>query len=153
MEMTAADVMTRNVISVNKSTTILELVEIFFSKKVSGVPVVDDKGALVGIISKTDLVTHGLEKELKSILGNKMPGQSEIGLPDFDYLLGPEPSTETVDRIMSSPVVTAAPDTKVTKLVKIMLDNKIHRIIIVEKENLVGIITSMDLLKIIETGE
>ena len=71
MDVAVEEIMVKDVVCVNTAVSLQELVEIFFSKKVSGVPVVDDNSKLVGIISKTDLVTHGLEKELNTIIGSK----------------------------------------------------------------------------------
>ena len=150
MDVKAADIMTRDVICVQASTTLQELVEFFFSKPVGGVPVVKGE-KLVGIISKTDLVTHGLEKELSSILGEKMKGSSSVDLPDFENLLGPDLAQETVGQVMKSPVITAKPSTNVSEIVRIMLDKKIHRIVITENKKVVGIITSMDLLRLLDT--
>lgn len=150
MNAKAEDIMTRNVVTVFTKSTLQDLVEIFFSKKVSGVPVVDENSMLVGIISKTDLVTHGLEKELHSIMGQKMSGSSSIDLPDFDNLLGPEPSSATVEGIMTTPVITAKPSTGISEIVGIMLKNKIHRVIIINNGKVEGIVTSMDLLRLLD---
>jgi len=149
MDVKAADVMTRDVVCVQSTTTLQKLVELFFSKLVSGVPVIEGE-KLVGIISKTDLVTHGLEKELSSILGKKMKGSANVELPDFENLLGPYLSQETVGQVMKSPVITAKQSTSVSEIVRIMLDKKIHRIVITENEKVVGIITSMDLLHLLD---
>jgi len=150
MDVKAADVMTRDVVCVQTTTTLQGLVELFFSKLVSGVPVVEGE-KLVGIISKTDLVTHGLEKELSSILGKKTKGSANVDLPDFENFLGLDPSHETVGQVMKSPVITAKPSTSVSEIVRIMLDKKIHRIVITKNEKVVGIITSMDLLHLLDT--
>lgn len=144
------DIMTSNVINVHVSTTLQELVELFIEKKLSGVPVINDDGNLVGIISKTDLVTHGLEKELSELLSNNTARTSNMDLPSFDNLLGANPVHEVVEDIMSTPVITARPDTDISELVKTMLDSKIHRIIITENDKIKGIVTTMDLLRLID---
>ncbi|MCH7783529.1 CBS domain-containing protein [candidate division KSB1 bacterium] len=150
MDVTVEEIMVKDVVCVHTSVSLQELVEIFFSKSVSGVPVIDDDSKLVGIISKTDLVTHGLEKELNTIIGTKMADSSLSDLPDFDNLLGPEPSQSTVGEIMTSPVITAEPRTKVSKIARIMLENKIHRVVITKKDRVVGIVSSMDLLRLLK---
>lgn len=150
MDVTVEEIMVKDVVCVHTSVSLQELVEIFFSKSVSGVPVIDDDSKLVGIISKTDLVTHGLEKELNTIIGTKMADSSLSDLPDFDNLLGPEPSQSTVGEIMTSPVITAEPRTKVSKIAGIMLENKIHRVVITKKDLVVGIVSSMDLLRLLK---
>lgn len=150
MDVTVEEIMVKDVICVHTSISLQELIEIFFSKKVSGVPVIDDDSKLVGIISKTDLVTHGLEKELSTIIGAKSAESSLSDLPDFDNLLGPEPSQSSVGEIMTTPVITAEPTANVSKIVTMMLEKKIHRVVITKNDLVVGIVSSMDLLRLLE---
>ncbi len=151
MGVSASEIMTRKVICVQTSATIQELVELIFSKRVSGVPVLDEDSKLAGIVSKTDLVTHGLEQELSSILGQKSENTTHVEMPDFDNLLGFAPSVETVDQIMTTEVVTAPPSSEIKEIVRMMLEKKIHRVVITEDNSVVGIVTSMDLLRLLDT--
>jgi len=150
MELTAEDIMTRDVVCVSKTTTMQELVEILISKRIGGVPVVDEDGKLVGIISKTDLVTHGLEKELRTLLSDEKRRLHDHELPDLDNLLGPEPSMIAVESIMKTQVITASKDTNIYQLVKIMLKHRIHRIVIAENNKIAGIVTTVDVLRKID---
>lgn len=150
MNIKAFDIMTKEVITVHESTNLQELVEMFIEKKLSGVPVVDDNENLVGVISKTDLVTHGLEKELSALLGKKMNKSAYVDLPDLDNMLGPDPGHETVGDIMTVPVITESPNSTLKELVKTLLENKIHRIVISEDNKIKGIVTTMDILKLID---
>jgi len=150
MEIKAADIMNRDVVCVKRSTTLQELVEILFTKRVGGVPVVDDKEELIGIVSKTDLVTYGLECELCEILGNKKENPLLSDLQNFANIQGQEPSSVTVEQIMTTPAIAADPNAPVTDIVRIMLAKKIHRIIIAEGKKVVGIITTMDLLRLLD---
>ena len=150
MDVAVAEIMVKDVVCVNTSISLQELVEIFLSKNVSGVPVIDDNSKLVGIISKTDLVTHGLEKELTTIIGAKTENSSLSDLPDFDNLLGPEPSQSTVSEIMTSPVVCADPTTNVSEIAGTMLNKKIHRVVITKNDIVVGIVSSMDMLRLLD---
>ncbi|MFC1728981.1 HPP family protein [candidate division KSB1 bacterium] len=153
MNLTANDFMTREVICVGTSTTLQNLVEILISKGIGGVPVIDNQGLLVGIISKTDLITHGLEKELSELIDAKKGRKLSGDLPDFDNLLGPEPSMMTVEQIMKAEVVVADKNTKINDLVKLMLKHRIHRIVIADKRRVIGIVTTMDILRLIDTDE
>ncbi len=153
MGLTADEFMTQNVVCVNVTTTLQELAEILISKRISGVPVLDEEGKLAGVISKTDLLTHGLEKELSSLLKGKEGRESVKGLFDIDNMLGPEPSEMTVEKLMKTTVITAAKNTDINKLVTTMMDNRIHRIIITEDEKVVGVVTTMDILRMIDTDD
>ena len=150
MSVTASDIMTRDVVCVKATASLQELLEIVSAQHVSGVPVLDEESKLVGIVSKTDLVTYGLERELSAILGQETVNTSHVDLPDFNNLLGSEPAKESVSQLMTSSVITAAPSTEVKALVRIMLENKIHRVVITDNERVVGIVSSMDLLRLLD---
>ncbi|MFC1563308.1 CBS domain-containing protein [candidate division KSB1 bacterium] len=149
MDVKVKDVMTRDVIKVHQDATLQELVEIFIGNRLSGLPVIDKTDRLVGIVSKTDLVTHGLENELSALLKEKMPRSSYMELPDFDNLLGSESIHATVADLMTTDVITADPDMDVMDVIKIMLDKKIHRIVVVKDEKIEGILTTVDLVKMV----
>ncbi len=57
MGVTASDIMTLDVVCVKSTASMQELLEIISAHRVSGVPVLDEESKLVGIVSKTDLVT------------------------------------------------------------------------------------------------
>lgn len=151
MGLTAKDFMTKEVYCVNLSTTLEEIAQLVISKRISGLPILDNNGKLVGVISKTDLLTHGLEKELQSLLSEPDHQDEAMELFDFDNLLGAEPSKVTVEQVMKTNVITASKNTSINEIVKLMLKHKIHRIIIVENDKVIGIVTPMDVLKMIDT--
>jgi CBS domain-containing protein len=149
MDVKVKDVMTSDVITVHQDATLQELMEIFIGNKLSGLPVIDSESKLVGIVSKTDLVTHGLEKELSTLLKEQTPRSSYVELPDFENLLGSESIHATVADLMTTDVITADPDMDVMDVIKIMLDKKIHRIVVVKEGKIEGILTTVDLVKLV----
>ena len=66
--LTAADVMTRDVITVKKETTIRELAELFARHRISMAPVVDDSGAMIGIVTETDLVEQDKSLHIPTVI-------------------------------------------------------------------------------------
>ncbi|MCP4723668.1 MAG: CBS domain-containing protein [bacterium] len=149
MDVKVKDVMTSEVIKVYQDATLQELVEMFIGNRLSGLPVIDKDNRLVGIVSKTDLVTHGLEKELSALLKEKTPRSSYVELPDFDNLLGSESIHATVADLMTTDVITTSPEMDVMEVIKIMLDKKIHRIVVVKEGKIEGILTTVDLVKLV----
>lgn len=150
----ARDVMTRNVITIKESGTIADLVRIICENKISGIPVVDDRGWLAGIVSKTDLIAFELEKQFDRVcqvdlqslfmsMGEADPtGNSEQSVDSV-------PGTITVGSIMKRGVITAGLDTSLVEIADLMLKNHIHRVVITEGGVIAGIVTSMDLLRLI----
>jgi CBS domain-containing protein len=138
------DVMTKNPVTVDPSTTARELARILTDNEISGVPVVNGEERVIGVVSRTDLlqwiVTGGL-------------GVS----PDdwFDRLAAGKPGERRpedmgiVEDFMSTEAVTAGPEEAVSTVAARMAQERIHRVIVVdEKGFLLGIVTSLDLLRV-----
>jgi len=119
----AKDVMSKKVISVNQDTTAIELAKILYENRISGVPVVDEKGCLVGVVS---------EKDLLSIIfsGNI--------------------STTKVSEIMTKNPISFTPETDLDKISLTISERGFRRVIIVDNKNkVVGIVSRHDIIKIV----
>lgn len=146
--MKAKDIMTREVITVHKHATIKDIAQTLIDHKISGVPVVDDDGTLLGIVSEGDLLhkeTIPRIPDFFNILGaiiyyNGIERYNE----DFKKLIG-----EQADAIMTEKVVTAAADTEVDEIAQKMLQHRVKRIPIVEGKRLVGLISRADIIKLL----
>src|SRR5512136_1570585 len=66
--LTAGDVMTREVITVKRETTIRDLAELFARHRISSAPVVDDSGAMIGIVTETDLVEQDKSLHIPTVI-------------------------------------------------------------------------------------
>jgi len=146
----ARDVMTRNVVCVRSTTNLRELEKIFLEKRISGAPVVDDAGRLVGVISQTDLVYYHLTRGDRPFHGSDFYRSAQIErafegagyqIEDFDIGL--------VGEVMTPVVHTAAPETPVVDLARLMAEKRVHRMIVTEGERVVGLVSAMDLLQVI----
>jgi CBS domain-containing protein len=150
----ARDVMTTNVITAKSTDSIADLVTRICEHKISGLPVVDGEGRIVGIVSKTDLLAselahqfdHVYEVDLKVIFN----AMGETAPPSVDVMKSADGAGGArVGSIMKSPVITASPDTPLTEIALLMQTHNIHRVVITEEERIAGIVTSMDLLRLI----
>ncbi|HVN67971.1 MAG TPA: CBS domain-containing protein, partial [Candidatus Sulfotelmatobacter sp.] len=65
---TARDVMTTDIVTVKKETTIRELAELFTSRRIGSIPVVDDNGALIGIVSESDLIEQDKNFHIPTVI-------------------------------------------------------------------------------------
>lgn len=120
MNMTAADVMIRDVVVVTEATPLREVARLFADHRISGVPVVDQAGSLVGVISESDIVRRA----------NSIGGWSPT----------------IVGQIMTRPAVTVPPGEPLSRVCQLMSGRRIHRIVVVEDERILGILTSMEIL-------
>lgn len=138
---TAKSVMKKKVITVRENLLARELAQLFEDKHISGAPVVDRQGALVGVVSKSDLVRHEVE-------GADVYSDSEQHLPKGFHVENPDRTT--VADIMTPAVITATEDAPAAELARLMRKRRIHRVFITREKRLKGIVTTLDLLKLLE---
>jgi len=147
----AKDVMTTEPVCVEPSTTIRELAHVFEEHEISGVPVVDQRGVVVGVVSKTDLIrrcSEGRDDTPSTYLFEILSGQgSEDGRGTTDVIAEP---LICVQDIMTEDPLMVSPDVAVGTVARLMAEKRIHRVIVADDERFpVGIITTLDLLGLI----
>jgi acetoin utilization protein AcuB len=136
--MRVSDLMTRNVVTMPMAGSCQEAVARMHRAGIRHLPVVDERGALAGIVTDRDL-RHRLFSP---------PVWRHIGSVSVDTLLG----SVTVKEIMSSPVVSVGPDDDLETAARRMLEDKVGSLPVVAEGRVVGIITETDLLRrIVET--
>lgn len=147
--LTAADVMTRDPVCVARSTRIRELARVFEENEISGAPVVDQKGELVGVVSRSDLIrrcSEGTDEVPPAYLFELLSEKSGKERTEASELV-PEPLI-CVDDFMTIEPISVTVDEPVSSVARTMHERKIHRVIVVDGSNFpIGIITSLDLLK------
>ncbi len=143
---TAADIMTREVYSVLEDTDIKTLAKIFVERNVNAMPVVDADGRLVGMVSQTDLVEQDKPLHIPTV----------ISLFDWViYLESPKNfadevrkvTARTVGEICSRDIVTCAPDTPVSTVASLMVDNKAHLVPVVDDDRMIGVVARLDIIR------
>ena len=141
----AKDVMVPEPVCVEPSTTIRQLAQVFEENEISGAPVVDQEGRVIGVVSKTDLIrrcSEGTADIPPAFLFEAVYEQS--GGEESESI--PEPLI-CVDDFMTAEPVTVTPETPVAKVAQVMFESRIHRVVVVDQERFpIGIITSLDLL-------
>jgi CBS domain-containing protein len=143
---TAADVMTREVITVTLDTSLRELAEILSEKGINGVPVVDDQGAVIGVICESDLVNQNKPLHIPTmfvILDSVIPLDNPWRLQkEFKRI-----SATTVGEIYSRSPVCVAPDTDLSEVARIMADQKYYTLPVLENGKLVGVLGKADVIR------
>lgn len=148
----ARDLMERGVRTVEPETTIARLVEVFDEEGVSGLPVIDSKDKLVGVVTKTDMARAYAEAAEE---GEPRPDGTLYDLEDEEALeLEPdlrrfEKLALTARALMTTNVVTAGEDETAADLAARMLEHGIHRVIVTRRDEVIGVVSSFDLLRAI----
>ncbi len=142
----AKDVMVPEPICVETSTTIRELARVFENNEISGAPVVDAEGKVIGVVSKTDMIRRCSEGTPDSAPGYLFEALREQADSEEDAEVIPEPLI-CVQDFMTDSAVTVSPDAPLTRVARLMFLRRIHRVVVIDSERFpVGIITSLDLL-------
>ena len=140
--MKASDVMTRNVITVGRETSVADAIRLMLDNNVSGLPVLDD-GKAIGILTEGDLLRRsetGTERHrprwLEILMG---PGR----------LAGEYVRTHgrKVEEIMTTDLISVAGDTPLDEVVGLMERRRIKRVPVIEGDALVGVVSRADLLR------
>ena len=124
--------MSRPVISIPPQTRIQEALNLMKRESIRRMPVIDQQGRMVGIVSERDLL-HASPSDATS-----------LSIWELNYLL----SKITVDDLMSREVMTVTEDTPVEIAARVMADQKIGSMPVVRDGEVVGMITETDLFKI-----
>jgi len=147
MPNTVADVMSRDPVVVKSETPLKEAVQILAERRISGLPVVDDAGKLVGIISETDLMWQetGVTPPayimfLDSVIYLQNPGNYER---DLHKVLG-----QTVGEVMSKNPITISANKSLKEAAKVMQEHSVHRLPVLDSEGqVIGILTRGDVIR------
>lgn len=140
-QVTAGDVMHKRVVTVRPNMLVRELARLLDEKRISGAPVVDRDGRIVGVVSKSDLVHHELDDvDAHEAEDSHLPKGFHIESPD---------RTRVAD-IMTPSVVEVPKDAPVSGLARMMRRRRIHRVFVTQGRKLQGIVTTLDLLRLLE---
>ena len=140
--MRASDVMTRNVLTVGRETSVANAIRLMLDNNVSGLPVLDD-GKVIGILTEGDLLRRGetgterhRSRWLEILMGpGRMAGE---------YV---RTHGRKVEAIMTTDLISVAVDTPLDEVVGLMERRRIKRMPVIERDVLVGIVSRLDLLR------
>lgn len=123
-----SDFMTTDVLSVTPGTEIMRAVHLLVSADISGLPVVDEQGKLLGIVTERDCIEVALHAGYYDELGG------------------------SVEQYMTSPVTTVGPDTTLMDLAELFARSPFRRCPVVEDGKLLGLICRRDILRAMTKG-
>ncbi|MEU7864456.1 CBS domain-containing protein [Nonomuraea sp. NPDC049141] len=150
MRTTVADVMTTDVVAVNRNASFHTVAELLISKAVSGMPVLDDDNHVLGVVSEADLLAKEEFKERYYGEAYRPPLRARIR-----HTMGSEGTGsvkalgETAGELMTAPAHVATPDSPVVAAARLMERYGVKRLPVVDADGeLVGIVSRRDLLKV-----
>jgi CBS domain-containing protein len=141
--MKARDIMTTHVVSVRPGVSVAQVADIMVKRGISAVPVVDDRGAVVGIVSEGDLMRRaetGTERRRAWWL-RLLTGEAELA---SDFI---KANARKVDDIMTRDVITVTDDTPVGEIASLLEKKHIKRVPVLANGQLVGIVSRANLVQ------
>jgi CBS domain-containing protein len=156
-KLTAKDLMTADVLSVDADWPLHRVAEFFVEKNISGAPVVGASGSLRGVVSLRDLAMHASapmrDTRPAELHDYFLPGMENSYSPeDLEGLRLEGGGGTTAQDIMTTSLFTVSEDTAVREVADTMVRGRIHRLFVTQDEAVVGIISALDLLRVVRDG-
>jgi CBS domain-containing protein len=150
--MNAAQIMTRKVITVDPATSAREIARILVRHKIGAVPVVDKSGAVVGIVSESDLIrSRDVARDERSTWWLEILAEGMEFAPEFlDYVRS---GGKHARDLMTREVITVAERTAVAEIAHLLETRRVKQVPVLSDGRLVGIVSRGDLIRLIAHGE
>jgi CBS domain-containing protein len=133
LDLCVEDLMTIDPVTVSADATIEEAEELLRRNRISGLPVVDVAGRLVGVVSQTDLLY--------------------LAVPSVQALIRHRDSGIRVGEVMSTPPVTIEGETQIREAARVMDEGRIHRLVAVDRSGRpIGVLSAMDFVTLAAEG-
>jgi CBS domain-containing protein len=141
----ASDVMTSDVVSVRPDMPVKQVAKILLEHGISAAPVIDEYGALVGIVSEGDLISRGdVEREARRDWWLALMAEG-----DKMAFTGAEYRDRRASDLMTAPVLAIPPDADLAEIARLLTTYRIKRLPVVRDGQVVGIVSRADLLRVL----
>ncbi len=130
--------MTTDVLTVGPDTSLKEAARRMLEAGISGIPVTDDEGALIGIITEADFVATEADRRVKRRAGLLRFFMEQPDIPSRERKVGD---------VMTEEVVTVTPEGDHAEAARLMENERVKRLPVVEEGRLVGVVSRADMLR------
>jgi CBS domain-containing protein len=134
------EIMSSEVVTVSTDTSLKEVAEVLAERGISGLPVVDDDGFVVGVVSEADIL-------FKERGPSSRAGVLGWLLDRYGYEGQLKLEAQIAGEAMTAPAITIAPNRPVAEAAHLMLERRVNRLPVVENARLVGLVTRTDLVR------
>jgi predicted transcriptional regulator len=149
--LTAKDIMTQKIVSVPLELPVEKLAAVFLDNKISGAPVVDDDGQLIGVVTESDLIDQTKNLHIPTVVSI---------LDSFLFLESPNKMDEEIKKMAGrnvGDICTKKPtvvqtETPLSDVATIMAEKNLHTLPVMEDNRLVGVIGKSDIIRTLIQG-
>lgn len=156
MALCARDFMQKDVLTLAPETPLINAHRFFVEEEIHGAPVVEDDGKVVGVVSTMDLLRAVEEEHERGSTGSSYFRESlEFSASGWSNLSSDfqDRLTElTVRDIMNAEIVGVRPETPAAEVARVIRNQRVHRVLVLQEGKLVGLVSTFDLVGLIESG-
>ena len=145
--MIAADVMTKDVVTVGPLSTVMQIAERLLEHRISGVPVVDAENHVIGVITEEDLLRLPMKHHAPAWWLHLLSDEFSLTPGELSRV-----RSITARQVMAENVETISEDTPLPVIAAKLLDHRVKRLPVVRNGKLVGIVSRADLLEALARG-
>ena len=145
--MKARDIMTTKIVTVGPETPVKEVAALLVEHKISGIPVVDEAGSVMGMVSEGDVLRKKIAPKTPDVLSILGAMVYYDGAKEYQEAFR-KMAANTAQEIMTEPVIAVDVDDDFGKVGQVILDHHIKRVPVLDKGKLVGLISRSDLVKL-----
>lgn len=155
MATTARDIMQTGIVTVAPDAPLTSLQRLFVEEGIHGAPVVDDEGRVLGVVTSMDLLRAASE-EVDASPAEPAYFRADLDLHGFDWSRAPADLLEglpdaVASDVMTTEILSVAPETPVAAVARVLRENAVHRVLVIEDGELRGILSAMDLVALLES--
>jgi CBS domain-containing protein len=155
MATTARDLMQTRVVTLSPDAPLHSVQRVFVEEGIHGAPVVDQEGRVLGVVTSMDILRAAAD-ELDTAPAEPSYFRYDLDLHSFDWDRAPADLRERIEGataadVMTPELVTVGPEAPVAAIARALRENAVHRVLVVEDGELRGIVSSMDLVGLLES--
>jgi len=152
---TARDVMLTDVVTCSYAAPLSEVERLLVENRISGMPVVDEAGHVVGVVSVKDLIERYAEdpdSRPRRGHGYYHLSLEDMDDEDFEAFTLPDEGEETAESLMTAEIFSVDAEASVQQVAATMSENRVHRVLVQDGNKFVGIITTLEVLDAVAHG-
>jgi CBS domain-containing protein len=142
----AKDIMTREVVTVEQTSSVKEVARILSERRISGMPVVDEQGKLIGVVTESDLIYQTKKVHIPTVM-NLFDSFIFLENPDQLEKELKKMAASTAGDICVRDVRTVGPDTPLDEIATIMAEKNVHTLPVMDGSTMVGVIGKSDIIR------
>ncbi len=142
----ARDIMTTEVVTVTRETSVRDLARLLAEKRISGTPVVDEAGRVIGVVTESDLIDQNKRVHIPTVI-SILDGFLFLEKPDRLEKELKKIAGSQVGDIYSDEVISVTPETPLDEIATLMAEKQVHTLPVIEADRLVGVIGKSDIIR------